>query len=140
MTNTHTDLEHWVPVKGFPRYIISNHGNVADIGYGYIKPLKPFPCKNGRLRVQLHNNEKFTIRSIHRLVLTSFVGECPEGKECSHIDGNHLNNRPKNLIWETRKQNFARKKEHGTYLHGETGHDAKFTNQQAKDILSALGG
>lgn len=39
--------------------------------------------------------------SVHRLVLETFVGPCPEGKTCDHINRIHNDNRLDNLRWVT---------------------------------------
>lgn len=36
---------------------------------------------------------------VHRLVLETFIGECPKGFECDHKDRNRSNNRVENLRW-----------------------------------------
>jgi hypothetical protein len=43
---------------------------------------------------------------IHRLVLLVFIGECPEGMECDHIDRNKANNHIDNLRWVTKYENM----------------------------------
>lgn len=45
---------------------------------------------------------------VHRLVLEAFVGECPEGFECDHIDRNRSNNCLQNLRWITIFENRRR--------------------------------
>ncbi len=52
---------------------------------------------------------------VHRLVLEAFVGPCPEGMECRHLDGDRTNNRLENLAWGTRKENTADSMRHGTF-------------------------
>lgn len=47
-------------------------------------------------------------KSVHRLVLEAFRGECPEGMEASHLDGDPLNNDIGNLIWESHQDNCNR--------------------------------
>lgn len=42
---------------------------------------------------------------VHRLVLEAFVGPCPEGMECDHIDRDKLNNHVSNLRWTDRTGN-----------------------------------
>lgn len=43
---------------------------------------------------------------IHRLVLTVFVGPCPEGKEACHRNSDKHDNRIENLYWGTRRENM----------------------------------
>lgn len=42
---------------------------------------------------------------VHRLVLETFVGSCPVGMECDHIDRNTHHNHVSNLRWVSRVQN-----------------------------------
>jgi len=42
---------------------------------------------------------------IHRLVAEAFIGPCPEGYECDHIDRNRQNNHVSNLRWVTHQFN-----------------------------------
>lgn len=51
---------------------------------------------------------------VHRLVLTAFVGPCPEGMEGCHEDGDPSNNRATNLRWDTHKNNQLDMHKHGT--------------------------
>ncbi len=55
---------------------------------------------------------------IHRLVLETFVGPCPEGMEGCHNDGDPWNNDVKNLRWDTPKNNQADRVKHGTTFRG----------------------
>lgn len=59
---------------------------------------------------------------VSRAVLEAFVGPCPEGMECRHLDGNAHNNRLDNLKWGTPLENAADKSRHGRQCHmkGET--------------------
>lgn len=55
---------------------------------------------------------------VHRLILEAFVGPCPEGMECRHLDGDPSNNRLENLRWGTPKENAADRVRHGTIYRG----------------------
>lgn len=56
--------------------------------------------------------EKGMVR-LHRLVLLAFIGPCPKGQECRHLDGNRQNNRLNNLKWGTRSENAQDRLRHG---------------------------
>lgn len=42
---------------------------------------------------------------VHRLVLETFVGPCPEGMECDHVNRDRSDNRLQNLRWVTSVDN-----------------------------------
>ena len=73
--------------------------------------------------------------SVHRLVLTTFVGPCPDGCECLHLDDNPQNNCLDNLRWGTPKENkndnWRRNRT------GEKGTNAKLTKEQVEMIISS---
>ena len=78
------------------------------------KILKGTINSNGYKRIQLHKNGYREIFKISRLILLVFVGPCPQGMECSHLNGNSQDDRLCNLKWETHQENEYRKIEHGT--------------------------
>jgi len=86
--------------KAFGSYFISNDGKVKRNE----KELK-LRLNKGYHRVQLCENGKPKMYSVHRLVLLLFKGDCPEGHECDHIDRNPLNNHIDNLHWVTHYEN-----------------------------------
>ncbi len=51
---------------------------------------------------------------VHRLILLTFVGDCPEGMVACHNDGNGHNNRLENLRWDTASANQKDRAKHGT--------------------------
>jgi len=108
--------EIWKAIDECPGYFVSDMGNVKsyklDKEVGRV--LRPQINHNGYLRVILMLDGKGLKRRVHRLVLTSFVGECPEGHECSHKDGNRENNRLDNLQWLSQLENDREKELHGT--------------------------
>ena len=83
-------------------------------------------------------------RYVGRLVLESFVGPCPEGFECSHVDGNPRNNRLVNLKWESHSHNEKRKKGHGTQrlplddTRGELNPNTSMLNREIREIKVRL--
>ena len=79
----------WVPPTWQYRYIT---GGVGSHGYRQV-------LLNGKFRY------------LHRIVLEAFVGPCPEGHECDHINRDKDNNELTNLRWVTPKENSANRRE-----------------------------
>lgn len=82
----------------------------------------------GHLRAQLGKGRH---QLVHRLVLTAFVGPCPDGMEACHNNGSPTDNRLCNLRWDTRRANQADKVLHGRSLRGDRNPLAKL---QPSDI------
>lgn len=77
--------------------------------------LRPGTMKSGHQFVVLGRGNGFCV---HTLVLSAFVGACPDGLECCHNDGNPANNHVNNLRWDTRKSNVHDMIRHGTMKFG----------------------
>ena len=45
---------------------------------------------------------KWCRRTVYSLVCTAFKGKRPGKDDCSHLDNNWRNNKPINLVWESR--------------------------------------
>jgi hypothetical protein len=67
--------------------------------------LKLCITSDGYHQVHICENGKRKHYLVHRLVLTLFKGDCPDGYECDHIDRNKLNNCIDNLHWVTHYEN-----------------------------------
>ena len=114
-------------VPGFPGYRVGSDGSVwsqwATCIHGRIqkerwKRLKESKASRGYVRVNL--TDPFGVVSqfrIHRLVLEVFVGKCPEGMECRHLNGIKTDNRAVNLAWGTPLENASDRKRHGNPNH-----------------------
>lgn len=121
-------------VPRFPGYRIGTDGTVwSQLVFCRWKDraddwhrLKPH-LRRGYLRVGLTRNGKLHWRSVHRLVLETFVGNCPAGHEACHNDGNRQNNNLKNLRWDTPEANACDKRLHGTIVRGSRSSKAKIT-------------
>lgn len=77
---------------------------------------------------------------IHRLILEAFVGPCPEGQECRHIDGDPANNNLDNLAWGTPAENQADRVRHGTSNRGERHGLSKLTVDKVIEIRRRVAG
>ncbi|MGA3803708.1 NUMOD4 motif-containing HNH endonuclease [Ralstonia nicotianae] len=146
--------EEWRAIQGFgDHYEVSSLGRVRVKDRTVIKPhsktgklvhfhykgrlLSPAPrSRLGDMAVNLTADGKTTMQSVHRLVLTAFVGPCPDGMECCHNNGNASDNRLENLRWDTHLANNGDRKLHGTYLLGEDHKMAKLSEEQVTEILS----
>lgn len=70
---------------------------------------------NGYACISIRKDGKYYDFLVHRLVLETFVGPCPENMECLHGDGNKTNNNVDNLRWGTRVENIQDSIDHGVF-------------------------
>lgn len=122
-------MERWLDIVGYEGYYqVSDLGRVRSInriietsvGKQRYKGrvLKQNSNPRGVLYVKLSRNSTRRDYLVHRLVLTAFVGNCPENMEGCHENGNPSDNRLGNLRWDTHSANHLDKRQHGT--HGGT--------------------
>ena len=98
--------ERWLPIKDFPGYEVSNRGSVRSQKLKGFFLMQPWKSWDGYNRVELVRNSKRHSKRIHRLVLETFVGDCPDGHQANHKDGQKRNNYVENLEWITPSQNL----------------------------------
>lgn len=108
--------EIWKPVPGWRGlYEVSSFGRVRSIarevmtkrGFKQKVPgrvLRPGIAR-GYERVVLQKGGMRHDVAVHRLVLETFVGPCPDGMEACHGDDNRRNNLLMNLRWDTKSAN-----------------------------------
>lgn len=118
-------------IKEFPNYRISDKGKIINPDNSIKSYSKD---RLGYGKVSFTVNNKQTSRLLHRLILIAFKGDCPEGMEGCHNDGNPSNNTLENLRWDTRKNNHADKKKHGTWQGGEKNNASKLKEYQVLEI------
>jgi HNH endonuclease len=123
-------------IPGFPGYGADTDGNIwscriqgrCNTVIGPWRRLKESRDSNGYRSVTLRISGRSVRRSIHSLVLKTFVGPCPEGMEARHFpDPNPTNNRARNLSWGTPNANG-----HDRIIHGTSGKGSR--NARAKLI------
>lgn len=96
--------------------------------------------KSGHIKVSLYREGKERTHHVHSLVLTTFVGPRPEGKEACHNNGVPSDNSLTNLRWDTKRENNLDKGRHGTdhkrnRTHCPRGHELKQPNLVNGDFL-----
>jgi hypothetical protein len=134
--------ETFCPIQGYPGYRVSRDGRVEScwtrLGRLCVRsekwhPLKPI-FRGGYPTVNLARGGKKTACKIHRLVLESFVGPCPEGHVACHGDGDRSNNDLSNLRWDTPQANADDTLRHGTRAMGSRCGAAKLTEDEVREI------
>lgn len=106
------------PIAGFDGYFASSDGTIwtakrkggasrAAGQRGELVPLKTSPNRRGYLLVGLDVKGRNVSRFVHRLILETFVGPRPDGKEACHFpDHDKSNNALSNLRWDTHDENI----------------------------------
>lgn len=149
-TTEELENEEWRECIGLgflSRYEVSSLGRVRrlrrDGSYRIKKPTER--GKGGYLFMGIpKGGGKMRAVYVHRLVMQTFIGPPPEGKEVNHIDGVKTNARLSNLEYVTHKENaqhYARminrlpkqKRPAKHMRHGERHHWAKLT---AADVVT----
>jgi len=126
-------------IPNFPDYFATKDGKIGSLHLGG-RWLKAYKNRGGYLCVRLYRNKQAHERTVHRLILETFAGPCPEGLEACHGDGNSANNRIKNLRWDTHRANIQDSIRHGTRVdsRGEKSGMAKLTEKQVRKIKELL--
>src|SRR5690348_3217345 len=115
--------EIWKPVKGWEDlYEVSTLGRFRSKKRIYVggtrwgktclktrppRIMKPSTLVHSRHKmIGFSKNGKTVHFCVQRIVLETFIGPCPPGKEACHFpDRNPANNRLNNLMWGTRLEN-----------------------------------
>ncbi len=147
--------EIWKDVTGYEGYYqVSNLGRarscdrtIYDGRWGDRlrkgKPVSANLGKRGYVYVPLCKLGKSSTMLLHRLVAKAFIGDCPDGYEVNHIDGDRCNNAVSNLEYVTPSQNMRHAYDTGLAkpMCGEMNATALLTNEKVLEIrrLSAQG-
>lgn len=117
--------ERWLDIPGYEGwYQVSDHGRVRGVdryvpharyGRQFIAGQLIIPQDNGMGRLQVGLRKRQFL--VHRLVMSVFVGPCPDGMEVCHNNGDPQDNRLCNLRYDTHSGNMQDCKVHGTQAH-----------------------
>lgn len=134
-------MSEWRGVPSFPEYEASDQGQIRlRVGRGG-RPGKiraTYPSWNGYRAVHIGPNGG--LRMLNRLVCEAWNGLPPTPEhQAAHEDGDRLNNRPSNLVWKTRVENYQDQIRHGTSKKGEGHHHARLTNADVLSIRALAG-
>lgn len=128
------------PILGFPHYLISNRGDIVSTRYGS-RPRKLCVSCYGYNSIRLTDPDGVQHNFlVHKLVLETFVGPCPEGKQTRHLNGIRTDNHVENLVWGTPLENYKDKILHGTHvlpphLKGEAHGSSVISETIVREIL-----
>jgi hypothetical protein len=129
LTNYNTVAERiaeFRPVVGYEgHYEVSNDGDIRSLDQWVKRGSNGLHLLPGRVLRQSARKygHRYVVLKVarvpkhcyvHRAVLDAFVGPCPDGMECRHLDGNAANNKLDNLAWGTPAENRRDIALHGT--------------------------
>ncbi len=126
-------------IPNFPDYYITKDGRVYSRKSR--KYLKPDTTRIGYCQDILYKAGKRNHRLIHRLILETYVGPCPNNMEGCHNNGIKTDNRLSNLRWDTHSANQKDSVKHGTAVFGGKGENhlrAKLNGLQVRVIKRLL--
>jgi hypothetical protein len=142
--------EKWKWIPGFEgHYRASTKGRIRSVDRWVVpcNGVDPYKIK-GKVLVQCNGTRGYKVVSlmrdwgverkaknymVHYLILITFKGPKPKRKICRHLDGNHTNNKPRNLKWGTSQQNSDDRTRHGRHQEcpkGEKHWKAKTTSRE----------
>lgn len=92
-------------IDGFPKYVVSDSGDVYSCQSGEWRKLSPLNTPNGYLHVVLCEKGVQKRIGVHQLVAQCFI-QNPDGhKQVNHKNGIKKDNRKENLEWASQSEN-----------------------------------
>lgn len=134
--------EEYRVIKEFPRYSISNFGNVKNNKTGHI--ISQRKAANGYMRVNLRYGdrkyEKPKTRSTHRLVAEHFLNKVDGKDYVNHRDLDKTNNKVDNLEWVTAKENSVHAYKNDKNYANKCLDNLKISHERSKKLIDVYKG
>lgn len=127
----------WEPIKDFPSYEVSNHGDIRSTRrYKIPHVMKKNLAGNGYFYVQLRRNGKSYSKKISRAVCDAFIIDTKGKLIVNHIDGNKQNDYYQNLEWCSQGDNLRHAYRTGLKhpVRGEDSPNSKLTNDKVRSL------
>jgi hypothetical protein len=141
-------------IPGFPGYRVGDDGSVWSrwkrvclggrggsrfvLGDTWSRLSSPIASQRSPYpRITLYRDGAKFSRSVHQVVMLSFIGPCPDGYEVAHENGVPADCRLVNLSYKTFSANQMDRRRHGTASIGESHPGAKLNNESVRAILAA---
>lgn len=134
-----------LPVVGKEGYFVGDDGSVWTTWGKGPGAKADRPMRKMSVRMDHEGYRRVTFRDrtsvkVGVLVLTAFVGPCPDGLECCHGPNNDpADDRLCNLRWDAHKENIEDKRRNGTMAVSKGHGRAKLDDEQIRDILALRG-
>lgn len=95
------NVEIWKDIPDYPKYQVSNMGNVRSLDYMHTGEIKNlcFDVVKGYSTVLLYNEKGRKTKKVHRLVAEAFIPNPDNLPQVNHKDENPGNNVASNLEW-----------------------------------------
>lgn len=128
-----TDGSVWCCIRRGPNPVITDNWRKLKQSWAGVK-VRPY------LQVSLRQNGRTVNRLVHRLVLETFIGPCPEGCEVRHFpDRDRCNNFVTNLRWGTAAQNADDRGRDGNTAYGTKNGNSQLGVEAVREIRLATG-
>jgi len=136
-------MEIWKDIPGYEAiYQVSNLGRIRRLSGSYKchknRMIKPATKKTGYRIVSLWKDNKQKMHRVCKLVLETFIGPCPEGMECRHLNGKSNNDNLTNLRYGTKQENINDKIMHGTIVKGSMVWNSKLKESDIPNIKNLI--
>ena len=117
--------EVWAPIPNWDGYEASTYGRIRSVDRTIVDSRGRSIRLRGRVlavghhgigheHVMLSRSRERVTSQVHRLVLATHVGPCPDGMEVLHINGDPTDNRLTNLRYGTRGHPYS---DENTYIY-----------------------